>query len=66
MNLGFLMSKPFPLMMDKFIGLVGCINDRAIIKNLLRMRKRIFDRPHQAGQAFHCEKKTRRGRPEKK
>lgn len=52
MNLGFLMLKPFQLMMDKYIGLVEGAKDEAIIKNFLRMEKWIFDSPDQAGEAF--------------
>jgi polyhydroxyalkanoate synthase len=52
MNLGFLMLKPFQLMMDKYIGLVEGARDEAIIKNFLRMEKWIFDSPDQAGEAF--------------
>ena len=52
MNLGFLMLKPFQLMMDKYIGLVESARDPAIIKNFLRMEKWIFDSPDQVGEAF--------------
>jgi polyhydroxyalkanoate synthase len=52
MNLGFLMLKPFQLMMDKYVGLVESARDEAIIKNFLRMEKWIFDSPDQAGEAF--------------
>jgi polyhydroxyalkanoate synthase len=52
MNLGFLMLKPFQLMMDKYVGLVESARDEAIIKNFLRMEKWIFDSPDQTGEAF--------------
>jgi polyhydroxyalkanoate synthase len=53
MNLGFLMLKPFQLMMDKYIGLVeDCAENPALIQNFLRMEKWIFDSPDQAGEAI--------------
>ncbi|RJQ86895.1 MAG: class III poly(R)-hydroxyalkanoic acid synthase subunit PhaC [Desulfobacteraceae bacterium] len=52
MNLGFLMLKPYQLMMDKYIGLVdGAENPRAV-ESFLRMEKWIFDSPDQAGETF--------------
>ncbi len=52
LNLGFLMLKPFQLMMDKYLGLVDSAEDPARIQNFLRMEKWIFDSPDQAGEAF--------------
>lgn len=52
MNLGFLMLKPFQLMVDKYIGLVECAEDPALLQNFLRMEKWIFDSPDQAGETF--------------
>jgi len=52
MNLGFLMMKPFQLMMDKYIGLVESADDPEIVRSFLRMEKWIFDSPDQAGEAF--------------
>ncbi|NWF55838.1 MAG: class III poly(R)-hydroxyalkanoic acid synthase subunit PhaC [Syntrophaceae bacterium] len=53
MNLGFLMLKPFQLMMDKYVGLVeSCAEDPALIRNFLRMEKWIFDSPDQAGETI--------------
>ncbi|MBM4452243.1 MAG: class III poly(R)-hydroxyalkanoic acid synthase subunit PhaC [Chloroflexi bacterium] len=52
MNLGFLMLKPFQLMVDKYIGLVESAEDPALIQNFLRMEKWIFDSPDQAGETF--------------
>ncbi|MEW6333287.1 MAG: class III poly(R)-hydroxyalkanoic acid synthase subunit PhaC [Thermodesulfobacteriota bacterium] len=52
MNLGFLMLKPFQLMMDKYIGLVESARDPRVIESFLRMEKWIFDSPDQAGEAF--------------
>lgn len=52
MNLGFLMLKPFQLMIDKYIGMVDSAKNPEIIKSFLRMEKWIFDSPDQAGEAF--------------
>jgi polyhydroxyalkanoate synthase len=52
MNLGFLMLKPFQLMMDKYVGLVEMAKDPATVHNFLKMEKWIFDSPDQAGEAF--------------
>ena len=52
MNLGFLMMKPFQLMMDKYIGLVESADDPEIVRSFLRMEKWIFDSPDQAGETF--------------
>jgi polyhydroxyalkanoate synthase len=52
MNLGFLMLKPFQLMMDKYIGMVDGAKDAARVKSFLKMEKWIFDSPDQAGEAF--------------
>jgi polyhydroxyalkanoate synthase len=52
MNLGFLMLKPFQLMMDKYIGLVEGARDAAVVESFLRMEKWIFDSPDQAGESF--------------
>lgn len=52
MNLGFLMLKPFQLMIDKYIGLVDSAEDPASVLNFLRMEKWINDSPDQAGETF--------------
>lgn len=52
MNLGFLMLKPYQLMMDKYIGLVESAQNPRIVESFLRMEKWIFDSPDQAGEAF--------------
>ena len=51
MNLGFLMLKPFQLMIDKYIGLVET-EDPATVQNFLRMERWIFDSPDQAGETL--------------
>jgi len=52
MNLGFLMLKPFQLMIDKYIGLVDSAEDPASVRNFLRMEKWINDSPDQAGETL--------------
>ena len=52
MNLGFLMLKPFQLMIDKYIGLVESGDDPATVRNFLRMERWIFDSPDQAGETL--------------
>ena len=63
LNVGFLLTDPFRLMIDKYVGLFDRIeiepNDTAYqfrneetIKNFLRMEKWIFDSPDQAGETF--------------
>ncbi len=52
LNFGFLMLKPFQLMIDKYIGLVDTAEDPASVLNFLRMEKWINDSPDQAGETF--------------
>lgn len=52
MNVGFLMLKPFQLMVDKYVGLMDNLDDPATVTNFMRMEKWIFDSPAQAGEAF--------------
>jgi polyhydroxyalkanoate synthase subunit PhaC len=52
MNVGFLMLKPFQLMVDKYVGLMDNLDDPATVANFVRMEKWIFDSPAQAGEAF--------------
>ncbi|HMB44837.1 MAG TPA: class III poly(R)-hydroxyalkanoic acid synthase subunit PhaC [Candidatus Methanoperedens sp.] len=63
LNAGFLLTDPFRLMIDKYVGIFDRIecepNDTACqlrnqetIKNFLRMEKWIFDSPDQAGETF--------------
>lgn len=63
LNSGFLLTDPFRLMIDKYVGMFDRIDcdptDRAclirneeIVKNFLRMEKWIFDSPDQAGETF--------------
>src|SRR3989304_1358872 len=63
LNAGFLLTDPFRLMIDKYVGLFDRIecepNDTACslrnedtIRNFLRMEKWIFDSPDPAGETF--------------
>ena len=52
MNLGFLMLKPFQLILDKYVGLMENMDKKPVVENFLRMEKWIFDSPDQAGEAF--------------
>ena len=63
LNAGFLLTDPFRLMIDKYIGLfdrIECepgdkeceIRNEETIRNFLRMEKWIFDSPDQAGETF--------------
>jgi polyhydroxyalkanoate synthase len=63
MNAGFLLTDPFRLLIDKYVGLferMECEEDdeecltenEETVKNFLRMEKWIFDSPDQAGEAY--------------
>jgi polyhydroxyalkanoate synthase len=52
MNWCYLMLKPFRLNLQKYLGLVDILDDKAEVENFLRMEKWIFDSPDQAGEAF--------------
>ncbi len=63
LNVGFLLTDPFRLMIDKYAGLfdrIECEPDNEacrfkneeMVKNFLRMEKWIFDSPDQAGEAY--------------
>lgn len=52
MNIGFLMLKPFSLMVDKYVGLMDNLDDPATVANFVRMEHWIFDSPAQAGEAY--------------
>ncbi len=63
LNVGFLLTDPFRLLIDKYVGLferIECEPDDAAcrhrneetVRNFLRMEKWIFDSPDQAGEAF--------------
>jgi polyhydroxyalkanoate synthase len=63
LNVGFLFTDPFRLMIDKYVGLFdriefepdnaeGHLRNEETVKNFLRMEKWIFDSPDQAGEAY--------------
>lgn len=52
MNYCYLMLKPFRLNLQKYVGLVDILDDKAAVEDFLRMEKWIFDSPDQAGEAF--------------
>lgn len=52
MNLGFLMLKPFQLILDKYVGFMENMDKKPVVENFLRMEKWIFDSPDQVGEAF--------------
>lgn len=52
MNLCYLTLKPWRLFVQKYVGLVDILDDKAAIEDFLRMEKWIFDSPDQAGEAF--------------
>ena len=63
LNMGFLLTDPFRLTIDKYVGLfsrIECeeedtackLRNEETVKNFLRMEKWIFDSPDQAGEAY--------------
>ena len=52
MNIGFLMLKPFQLVIDKYVGLLDNLDKKETVENFVRMEKWIFDSPGQAGEAI--------------
>ncbi len=63
LNMGFLLTDPFRLMIDKYVGLferIQCkpddlecqLKNEETVQNFLRMEKWIFDSPDQAGEAY--------------
>jgi len=52
MNSGFIILKPFQLMLDKYMGLIENLDDPEVVEDFLRMEKWIFDSPGQAGEAY--------------
>jgi polyhydroxyalkanoate synthase subunit PhaC len=52
LNWTFLSLKPFSLTGQKYVNMVDLLDDRAKVRNFLRMEKWIFDSPDQAGETF--------------
>lgn len=68
MNSGFLLLKPYDLMVDKYVNLIDDLDDPSKIANFLRMEKWIFDSPDQTGEtirefvnAFYHENQLAKG-----
>ncbi len=49
MNAGFLLLKPYDLMVDKYLNVIDDLDDPEKTANFLRMEKWIFDSPGQTG-----------------
>jgi polyhydroxyalkanoate synthase len=52
LNVGFLMLKPFSLMVDKYVNFLESIDDPRTVETFLRMERWIFDSPDQAGASW--------------
>ena len=52
MNAGFVLLKPFDLLVDKYVGILDIMDDEEALGNFLRMEHWIFDSPDQAGACF--------------
>jgi polyhydroxyalkanoate synthase len=52
LNLGFLLLNPARLMIDKYIGFLENMDNKAFVENFVRMEKWIFDSPDVPGETF--------------
>lgn len=52
MNIGFVMLKPFQLLIDKYVGLLENYDKKEVVENFLRMEKWINDSPAQPGETI--------------
>ena len=52
MNLGFLLLNPARLMIDKYVGFLENMDNKAFVENFVRMEKWIFDSPDVPGETF--------------
>ncbi|MFD0738009.1 class III poly(R)-hydroxyalkanoic acid synthase subunit PhaC [Lysobacter koreensis] len=52
MNMTYLTLKPWRLFVQKYVGMVDILDNKAALEDFLRMEKWIFDSPDQAGEAF--------------
>ena len=52
MNATYLILKPLSLIMDKYVGMIGKMDDEEYLKNFMRMEKWVFDSPDQAGETL--------------
>ena len=52
MNFGFLLLNPARLMIDKYVGFLESMDNKASVENFIRMEKWIFDSPDVPGETF--------------
>ena len=52
MNFGFLLLNPARLMIDKYVGFIENVDNKAFVENFVRMEKWIFDSPDVPGATF--------------
>ncbi len=52
MNFGFLLLNPARLMIDKYMGFLENMDNKAFVENFVRMEKWIFDSPDVPGETF--------------
>jgi len=52
MNLGFLLLNPARLMIDKYVGFMENMDNKAFVENFVRMERWIFDSPDVPGETF--------------
>lgn len=52
MNFGFLLLNPARLMIDKYVGFLEGMDNKAYVENFIRMEKWIFDSPDVPGETF--------------
>ncbi len=52
MNFGFLLLNPARLMIDKYVGFMENIDNKAFVQDFIRMEKWIFDSPDVPGETF--------------
>lgn len=52
LNFGFLLLNPARLMIDKYVGFIENMDNKAFVENFVRMEKWIFDSPDVPGETF--------------
>ncbi len=52
LNFGFLILNPARLMIDKYVGFLENMDNKAFVENFVRMEKWIFDSPDVPGETF--------------
>jgi polyhydroxyalkanoate synthase len=52
MNFGFLLLNPARLVIDKYMGFLENVDNKAFVENFVRMEKWIFDSPDVPGETF--------------